>query len=138
MNDYSDIIMLTGAILLFSILTLQVNRSMLYNNLMSVNAEIDYHALSVAQELIDEVRWMTSPADLEEFAEGFPTIIDFTTDFEGESSIPFTVNLIYESGILENENIVSYQVTVQVQSPYMTTGVGGSPVVLTIDKSFNS
>jgi hypothetical protein len=137
MNDYSDIIFLMGAILLFSILSLQVNRSLLINNIASDTAEIDYLAVSAAQEVIDDVRSITSEADLVSFADNYPMVVNYSTNSQSASSVPLNVDVNVTSGVFDNGHITSFQVTVEVSSVYMTTGEDGRPIILSISKSFN-
>jgi len=137
MNDYSDIIILMGAILLFSILSLQVNRSLLINNITSDRAEIDYLAVSAAQEVIDDIRSITSEADLLSFADNYPTVVNYSTNSQSASSVPLNIDVNVAAGVFDNGHITSFQVTVEVSSVYMTTGEDGSPIILAISKSFN-
>ncbi len=136
MNDYSDIIILMGAILVFSTLTLEVNRTMLMNNLMSERAEVDYHAVTLGQQLIEDVRRITSVADLQQFASDFPAVVNFTADTQSGSSIPFNVDVTLAPGSFDTDDISSFEVSVEISSVFMTTGEDGRPIVLSISKSF--
>jgi hypothetical protein len=137
MNDYSDIIMLMGAIVIFSTMSLHVNRTMLQNNLLSDRAEVDYHAVTVAQEIMEEIRWITSAADLIDFADDYPMVVNFTTDTESGNFLPYNVDINLTNGPYDDENVTSYFVTLEISSEYMTSGEDGSPITLTITKSFN-
>lgn len=137
MTDYSDIITLMGAIVVFSTLSLHVNRTMLQNNLLSDRAEVDYHAVTVAQEILEEIRWVTSAADLNDFADDYPMVVNFTTDSESGDFIPYEVDINLANGPYDDENVTSFFVTLEISSEYMTSGVDGEPITLTVTKSFN-
>lgn len=126
-----------GAILLFSILSLQVNRSLLINNITSDRAEIDYLAVSAAQEVIDDIRSITSEADLVSFADNYPMVVNYSTNSQSASSVPLNVDVNVTAGVFDNDHISSFQITVEVSSVYMTTGEDGRPIILSISKSFN-
>jgi hypothetical protein len=136
MNDYSDIIILMGAIIVFSTLTVQVNRTMLANNLMSDRAEVDYHAVTLGQQMIEDVRRITSASDLQQFVNNYPAVVNFVVDSQSGSSLPYNVDVNIGPGSFDTDDITSYQVSVEISSVYMTTGEGGKPIVLSISKSF--
>ena len=137
MNDYSDIFMLMGAIVIFSTLSLHVNRTMLQNNLISDRAEADYHAVTVAQEILEEIRWITSASDLNDFADDYPMVVNFTTDTESGNFIPYNVDLNLANGPYNDDNVTSFFVSLEISSEYMTSGDQGRPISLTVTKSFN-
>ncbi len=58
MNDYSDLLFLVGAIAIYSMLTINTNRAMFNNNRTLTTTEMEYGAVSVAQNIIEKVRWM--------------------------------------------------------------------------------
>lgn len=58
MNDYSDLIFLIAAIAIYGILVTNTNRTLLLNNRILAVSEIEYGAISSAQDIIDEARWM--------------------------------------------------------------------------------
>lgn len=138
MNDYSDIIILMGAMLLFSVMSLQVNRTLLINNIISDSAEIDYLAVTAAQGIIDDVRSITSEDDLFSFADDYPLMLNYSVNNQTASSIPLNVDVTIESGKFDIGDISSFQVNVKVNSVYMTTGENGRPIILSINKSFNN
>lgn len=57
MNDYSDLIFLIGAIAIYGMLVTNTNRVLVLNNQLLTNTEIEYGAISIAQNIIDEARW---------------------------------------------------------------------------------
>ncbi len=55
--ERADLIMVIGAMMIFSVLLLNVNRYTVHNEKVNTDIEIEYTALSLAQNLIDEARW---------------------------------------------------------------------------------
>ncbi len=62
MNDRSDIILLLGAMVVFSYLLLNVNGFLLHNNRVQVQTEIQYTGISLAEDIIDNARWLSFDA----------------------------------------------------------------------------
>lgn len=58
MNDFSDLFFLIGAIALYGMLINNTNRTLVLNNQLLTDSEIEYGAISVAQNIIDEARWI--------------------------------------------------------------------------------
>lgn len=58
MNDYSDLLFLVGAIAIYALLTINTNRAMLNNSRALTTTEMEYGAVSVAQNIIEKARWM--------------------------------------------------------------------------------
>lgn len=60
MSDYSDIIYLGAAMVVFSLLTMNTSRSFQVTIDTMVRSELEYRAISAAQEEIDAIRWVNS------------------------------------------------------------------------------
>jgi hypothetical protein len=58
MNDYADLILLIAAIGIFGVIVTNVSRSIAMNNLVLTNSEVNYGAVSAAQDVIDHSRWI--------------------------------------------------------------------------------
>jgi len=136
MSDYSDIIFLMGAIIMFSMLTLSVNRTLLMNDMNRIGHDTNYYALSVAQEEVDEFRWLRSEAELDQRLTDYPRIVNYRTDSDQAGALPFTVDITKGTAIIENDEIRTIQLSVNVTSDYGVGGEGGSPVQLAFTKSF--
>lgn len=57
MNDYSDLIFLMGAMILFSLLTMNVSRSMVNNTQKITQSHIEYNGISLAHSIIEQAQW---------------------------------------------------------------------------------
>lgn len=76
MNDYSDLIFLIGAIAIYGMLVTNTNRALVLNNQLLTDSEIEYGAISVAQNIIDEARWIS----YEELNEDYEEILEALYD----------------------------------------------------------
>jgi hypothetical protein len=52
----SDLLLVLGAMMVFSLLTVNVNSFLLKNNIIQVNSELNFNAVSLAQNIIDVAR----------------------------------------------------------------------------------
>jgi hypothetical protein len=57
MSDYSDLIFLTGAMIVFSMLSMNTTRNFQSTAQRIYQTDIEYRALSLAQDEIEVVRW---------------------------------------------------------------------------------
>lgn len=136
MADYSDLFFLMGAIIMFSFLTMSVNRTLLMNDMNRVGHETNYYALSVAQESIDELRWITTEADLDSELATYPKIVKYKNDSDSGGAIPFEVDINKTTSAIENDDIRSVDLIIQVSSEFGVGGENSSPVRLAYTKSF--
>ena len=56
MNDFSDLIYIMGAMVIFGLLLISVNQSMMRNNLITVGNEEEYTAIALANGILEEAR----------------------------------------------------------------------------------
>lgn len=56
MNDYSDLIFLMGAMVLFSIFANNANDTMVRSSALLIQSEIEYSAIALTQNILDEAR----------------------------------------------------------------------------------
>lgn len=118
MNDYSDLIYLLGAIMAFSLLSLHTNRMLQMNNRLQLNAEIEYNAVAVAQDQIDQIRWMRTESDFVSHQNTFPKEVLMVT---GDDTLVYDVDMSFEDVNLpgSHENIISKRVQVTVKNRYL-------------------
>ena len=136
MTDYSDIFFLMGAMIMFSFLTMSVNRTLLMNDMNRVGHDSNYYALSVAQESIDELRWVRSEADLDSELNEYPKTIEYKNDSDQSGSIPFEVDINKTTSVIENDDICTIELEIEVRSDFGIGGESSSPVQLLFTKSF--
>jgi len=136
MTDYSDIFFLMGAMVMFSFLTLSVNRTLLTNEMNRVGHESNYYALTVAQESIDELRWVTTEAELDAELDTYPRTINYKNDSDEDASIPFSVNINKTTSVIETDDVRTVELVINVQNDYGIGGEGSRPIQLLFTKSF--
>ena len=136
MTDYSDLFFLMGAMIMFSFLTMSVNRSLLINEMNRTGHESNYYALTVAQESIDELRWVKTEADLDAELATYPKTVNYKNDSDNVGSIPFTVDINKTTSIIDNDDIRTVDMVINVENDYGIGGEGSKPVQLQFTKSF--
>lgn len=57
MSDKAQIILVMGSLILFSLLTMNVNGFLFRNDVIKVGTEVQYTAIALGQGIIDEARW---------------------------------------------------------------------------------
>ena len=136
MADYSDLFFLMGAIIMFSFLTMSVNRTLLMNDMNRMGHETNYYALSVAQESIDELRWINSEMNLDAELANYPKIMEYKNDSGSDGAIPFEVDINKTTSVIENDDVRSVDLIIQVSSEFGVSGENSPPVQLAYTKSF--
>lgn len=136
MTDYSDIFFLMGAMVMFSLLTLSVNRTLLTNEMNRVGHESNYYALTVAQESIDEFRWVKTEPELDAELDTYPKTINYKNDTDQDASIPFRVNINKTTSVIETDDVRTVELVINVQNDYGIGGEGSNPIQLLFTKSF--
>lgn len=56
MSDYSDVLFLMAAMVLFAVLVNNSNRSFVRNSVMNVESQTEFNAIALGQSIIDEAR----------------------------------------------------------------------------------
>lgn len=64
MSDFSDLILLVGAMVAFSLLSSATARTFQASTDTMIRAELEYRAIARAQDIIDEARWITNENEL--------------------------------------------------------------------------
>lgn len=138
MSSYADLIYLMGAMLVFSLLTIQTNRMFHIYNRIQVNSEIEYHAISVAQEIVDKVRWMNE-SDFNSYKNSFPKDVSVAFD---EETLDFNVDLatapVTDPTLDADGNIQNIKVTLTITNKYLKTTNGDRFIKFEFMKSFSS
>lgn len=116
MNDYSDLIYLMGAMIIYSMLSMQTSRMFQLNNRVQIKAEIEYNAVSIAQNEIDQLRWVKNEEDFDNYVDDFPTEKFLAV---GNDSLVYTVNINSSNINIPGSNITNKNVTVTVTNEYL-------------------
>jgi hypothetical protein len=138
MSNYADLIYLMGAMLVFSLLTIQTNRMFHIYNRIQVNSEVEYHAISVAQEIVDKIQWMKEQ-EFNSYKNTFPKEVPVVFD---EETLYFNVDLTtapVENPTLDADgNVQNTKITLTVTNEYLKTTNGDRFIKFEFMKSFSS
>ena len=139
MSDFSDLILLLGAMVAFSLLSMSTSLTFQSTTDTMIRAELEYRAIAAGQDIIDEVRWITDESELSSntssgaFFNGYPKkrTVQFGESNEYSSQITIDGNstLISTSSTLNR-----YLVTVIVEDDYLSPPISDT---LKFIKSFN-
>lgn len=119
---------------IFSLLSMNTSRMFQMNNRVQMEAEIEYHAVSIAQNEIDRVRWIESESAFDNHV---------TNSFPKE--VPIAINndtLFYDVGMdvtdinISGSNTTNKKATVTVTNKFLKTNNTG--VKLEFIKSFTN
>jgi len=117
MSGYDEVLYVIGAMLIFSMLTLQANRMFISNERTTVEGQVEYNAISVAQDHIDRIKWMSSEFEVNSFASNYPSTINVESG-QG-NTLPYYVEIDITSENIDDSNVVNKHVTVTVKSKYL-------------------
>lgn len=118
MSSYAELFYLVGAMMVFSMLSLNTARSFNSSRQTIYQAEAEYRAIAVAQDELDKVLWIYEPDDLDPTSgtyvyANYPVQETHTYGSSNQYSSTFTVNgtseLIEDTGSMKR-----YQVAVTV------------------------
>ncbi|MEX0845426.1 MAG: hypothetical protein WD022_09085 [Balneolaceae bacterium] len=129
MSDYSDLIFLTAAMVVFGMLTINTARSFQTTSDTMIRSDLEYRAIAIAQDEIDAIRWIQArskngpkvpmdpfdPNNNNFLYDDNPIQKTITYGSSGQYSETFSVNR--EAELLENTTDQrTYKITVTVES----------------------
>lgn len=131
MNDYSDLFYLMGAMLVFSMLSVNTANSFLRTSQATLQSDVEYRAIAFAQDEIDQVKLLSRDkenllkSDHNSYMFGdYPKTITPEYGASNEYSETFTVSasstLINENDLLVNRYLVTVIVTQSDNVPAIT------------------
>lgn len=127
MSSYSDIIYLTGALIVFSSLTVNTAKSFQTSSKLRYAADIEFRAIAVTQDEIDKIQWIYDKSELDSTSssyiyKNFPITETITNGSSGQYSEVFTIDA--NSTLIENTSSQKrYQVTVTTTNNAMEPAV---------------
>jgi hypothetical protein len=119
MNDYSDLIYLIGAMIVFSMLSLNATRMMVESDQLQAGAEIEYNAIAIAQDYIDEIKWIGKEDSLTSKIASFPNSV--TNDIGGEP-MTFYIDIDVQDVNIPDSNVDNKLITVAIKNKYLGSG----------------
>lgn len=126
MNDASDLISLMAAMLMFSVLTVNISKSVIQNGKELVETEVEYSGIALAQNFIDEARWLSkyeltpghSDYKFTDYQKSDPKKVDITIESDGKQVVAYQVYVAVRDTTIPGSNAVNKKVEVGVSSPY--------------------
>ncbi|MGF1670233.1 MAG: hypothetical protein ACFCU6_07280 [Balneolaceae bacterium] len=120
MNDYTDLLYLVGAIVIFSMLSMQVNRLIFRNNVTQMQSGIEFHAVTHAQDYADQLQWIRTEDDLDNFIASFPRTDDVIYSIEDSSAtLPFLVDVQVSDTTLAGSNVSNKLIRIFMNSQFL-------------------
>jgi hypothetical protein len=121
MNDYADLILLLAALVIFGVMVTNVSRAIAMNNLVLTHAEVNYGAVSAAQDVIDHTRWIKyddlSKSSLEDYFNSIYSKsvyhVEVQFDKTPQNGCP-TSNPCKEVDVTVNSDYLSHDVTMRL------------------------
>ncbi len=139
MSGYTEILYLMGAIVIFSLLSLQVNRMILRNNLIQVESSVEYHVVTHAQDYADQIQLIQSEDDLDDFLDDFPRVDSISYDENNPSAVlVYSVDIEAADTTLPNSNVSSKMIHIYLNNQFLSAGKPSQPFRLELMKSFDS
>lgn len=125
MNDYSDIIFLMGAMIIFSMLTLNTAIYFRTAEQLQYQNTIQYNGIAIAQDKIDELRWLADEQRYKSNSYSFleidyPATVTQIFGSSGEYEMDYTVDIDIVSISIAGSNARNYSIIVLVSNEYLS------------------
>lgn len=91
----------------------------------ALEGEVEYNAIAVAQDHIDQIRWMTSESELNQFVGNYPKMINAETG--SGTTLPYYVEIDVSNESISGSSVKNRHIIVTVRSSYL--GWGKDPTV---------
>ncbi|MCH8558125.1 MAG: hypothetical protein LAT84_09895 [Balneolia bacterium] len=116
MNDFSDIFYLLGAIVIVSLLSLQINRFINTNESVYTQAVLEENVIRITQLYSDRIKWINSEQQLEDFISTFPITETVVFDAERNLSLDFDITVSARDTVLTGASVDSKLIRIVVES----------------------
>jgi hypothetical protein len=121
MNDISDILFLSAAMVIFSMLTINTSRSFQSTSNTVVRSDLEYRGISIAQDEIDDIRWAPEqeidPYGAEYLYGGNDAVITKSIEYGFDDEYAESFEITRSSTQIENSSDQNrYKVTILVES----------------------
>ena len=126
MNDYSDLVFLMGAMILFSLLTINVSRNIVANSKNLSKSEIEYNGIALAQSIIEQGHWATkSELDptsgdfiFKNFEKSHPHKETLQLGSSGQYKVDYYIYAQVDDVTVSGSSTTNKKITVGVTSPF--------------------
>lgn len=150
MNDYSDLFYLLGAIVLYSILTLNVSTNLVINNRNLSESEVEYSGIALADGIIEQALWASkeelnsgsSEYMFDDYNKNNPKHEIIEMGPSNQYRIDFYIYAEVEDVVVNGSNTNNKKITVGVTSPFFYNDFDSTfssyPIKLESIKSFKN
>ena len=118
MTSYSEIIYLTAALMIFSLLAVNTTRNFNQSRSNIYRSEVEYRAIAVAQDIIDKVQWVNKADELNPNSTSYLYAdhpISITERYGPTNKYSDTFTVYANSELLDDTGSMKrYQITVSV------------------------
>lgn len=120
MSGYSDIIYIVGAIVIYSLLSLQVNRMIIRNDMAQMESTVRYHVSNHAQNYADQIHLFQNEDEFDDFLDDFPRVDSIAYDEnEPTALLAYYVNIEASDTTLPNSSVTSKVVNIRMSNEYL-------------------
>ena len=121
MQGYDEVLYVVGAMLIFSLLSIQVNQMFIKNDQTMADGEVEYNAISLAEEHVDRIKFMKDLDFLEDYADSLSNTT-LTVD-TGNGDLEYYIEIdLQDETINSSANVESKHVFLTVRSEYLGPG----------------
>lgn len=106
--------------IVFSMLSTQASRMFQLNSQNMIQSEIEYNAVALGQDYLEQIRWINNQAQFDIFMSQFPREDLIVLGDSDEYEMPYQVAIETQDIVLEGSNNTSNKiVTVTIENEYL-------------------
>lgn len=119
MADYSDLIALIGAMVIFSFLSRNASYMFYQSDTVFFQSDVEYEAIALAQSIMDEVKWTQSDSELNTLANKYDGKTETISVKDGEYQIDYYISMTVDHISLDGSIVKNRLVTLIITSDYL-------------------
>lgn len=124
MTDYSEIIYVMGAMIIFSMLSLNASHFFRVNEQFQYQSQIQYNAVAVAKDVMDDIRWISDKRRVTQtssqcICNDFPKTVTRQFGTDNSYAMDYRVNISISDTNISGTNTLNKIVTVDVSNEYL-------------------
>jgi len=119
MVDYSDVIFLIGAMIIFSFLSRNAANRFFQSDVGYFQTDVEYEGVALAQSIIDEVKWTSSSSELSALASSYDGTTYTVSVRDGDYSIDYNVSMKVTNVSISGSIVLNKEVTLRITSEYL-------------------
>lgn len=119
MVDYSDMIMLIAAMLIFSFLSRNAANRFYQSDVGYFQTDVEYEGVALAQTIIDEVKWTANETQLSNLAAEYDDQVYTVSVRGGDYEIDYDVDMTIEDVTITGSIVSNKRVNVTITSQYL-------------------